>query len=143
MMTHMLGKYYAHERTVSQQGKDCRNVTNKYSQKFSADRLAVPRPFMARKTLSEKVDNPPGRASIHVKTAGVPRARRGNRSPVCLPSPECVLSCAKRVLNRCLKRCKAVQNCDTFGVPGMMPKWPFSRGIRERAWGESNTRPAA
>jgi len=24
-----------------------------------------------------------------------------------------------------------------------MPKWPFSRGIRERAWGESNTRPAA
>jgi len=47
MMTHMFGKYHAHERTVSQRGKDRRNVTNKYSQKFSADRLDVPRPFIA------------------------------------------------------------------------------------------------
>jgi hypothetical protein len=27
--------------------------------------------------------------------------------------------CTKCVLNRCLKWCKAVQNCDTFGVPGI------------------------
>ena len=50
---------------------------------------------------------------------------------------------ALTVLNGCLKRYKGVQICDKSQMPGMMAKWPFSRGIRERAWGESNTRPAA
>ena len=82
---------------------------------------------------------PPSRRNQWPASLGMVAAFRRNTRPESLG----IRSCAKRVLNGCLKRCKAVQNCDTFGVPGMVPKWPFSRGIRERAWGESNTRPAA
>jgi hypothetical protein len=46
------------DRSVSR-AKAAGDVTKKITQKFSADRLAVPRPFSSRETLSHKVDNPP------------------------------------------------------------------------------------
>jgi hypothetical protein len=49
----------------------------------------------------------------------------------------------KSVLNRCSKRYKAVHNCDNLVVLGMTAKWQNSRGIRKRAWRDSNPRPAA
>ena len=57
---------------------------------------------------------PSGRASIHVKTASVLQGGRGSQLSRWPPRP----GCAKCVLNRCLKRYKAVQKCDNFRTPG-------------------------
>jgi len=53
------------------------------------------------------------------------------------------LTMLKGALNRCLKQYRAVQNRDNFQVPAMIPKWHFSQGRWERAWRDSNPRPAA
>jgi len=53
------------------------------------------------------------------------------------------LAVLKCVLSRCLKRYKAIQTCENFSMLGVMAKRPISRGNRERAWRDSNSRPAA
>jgi hypothetical protein len=73
---------------------------------------------------------------LELATPGV----TGRRSSVSLRPGKPNLKC---VPNGCLKQYKAAQNCDNFRVPLMVPKRQFSRGIWERAWRESNTRPAA
>jgi hypothetical protein len=81
------------------------------------------------------VDNPPGtRPCLQspIASAGVLPKPFSPASPLC-----------SIVLSRGLKRYKVVRNCDKLGALRMMAKWQISRGIRERAWGESNTRPAA
>jgi hypothetical protein len=54
-----------------------------------------------------------------------------NNGPAFSPSPSARKArSAKGVLNGCLKRDKAEQNCDNFRVPALTPEWPFSWGIR-------------